>query len=119
MFLIRSAFWLMLLVALIPSDPVAQARMYQTASYALHQAVTFCDRNQAVCKEAQGHWAVMKDKAAIGARMASELISERMTPKPASGPVARPLLEQPLPAADTLLPADRNPDWRIRVKSQQ
>lgn len=123
MFLVRSAFWLALLVALVPSDPGEQARMYQTASYALHQAVTFCDRNAAICKEAQAHWAVFKDKAAIGARMAGDLVNERLT-KPASlpaatpGPSLPPLLEQPQPAADTLRAADREPAWRVRARSQ-
>ena len=123
MFLVRSAFWLALLVALVPSDPGEQARMYQTTSYALHQAVTFCDRNAAICKEAQAHWAVFKDKAAIGARMAGDLVNERLT-KPASlpaaapGPSLPPLLEQPQPAADTLRAADREPAWRVRARSQ-
>lgn len=123
MFLVRSAFWLALIVALIPSDPGDQARMYQTASYALYQTVTFCDRNGALCKEAQAHWAVFKDKAAIGARMASDLVNERLTkpatlPADAPTPSMPPLLERPQPAADTLRAADRAPEWRVRAKSQ-
>jgi hypothetical protein len=117
MFLIRSAFWLALLVALVPSDPGEQARMYQTASYAVYRAVTFCDRNPAICTEAQAYWAVFKEKAAIGSRMASDLLNERLAAKQAPLPAAAPLLEQPLPPADTLRASDRAPEWRVRVKS--
>ena len=119
MFLIRSAFWLALLVALVPNDPGEQARMYQTASYAVHRAVTFCDRNPALCAEAQAYWTIFKDKAVVGARMAGELLNERMAAKQAAEPAARPspLLEPP-PPADTLRAADRAPEWRVRVRQQ-
>ena len=116
MFLIRSAFWLALIVALVPSDPVAQARMYQTASQALHRAATFCDRNREICAEAQVYWAVFKDKAAVGARMATDLVNVRMA-RPTLPPAHTPTLERSLPATDTLRPSDRTPDWRGRVKA--
>jgi hypothetical protein len=118
MFLIRSAFWLALLVALVPSDPGEQARMYQTASYAVYRAVTFCDRNPVICTEAQAYWAIFKEKAAVGSRMAGDLLNERLAAKQAAQPTAAPpLLEPPLPPTDTLREADRTPEWRVRVKS--
>lgn len=119
MFLIRSAFWLTLLVALVPSDPSEQARMYQTASYAVYRAATFCDRNPAVCTEAQAYWAIFKEKAAVGTRMAGDLVNERLAAKQSPAmPIAPPLFEQPLPAADTLRASDRTPEWRVRAKAQ-
>lgn len=120
MFLVRSAFLLAVLVALVPSDAGDQARMYQTASYALHRTLTFCDRNAEMCKQAQAYWVVFQEKAVIGARMASDLVNERLTkqPLPAASPGQSPLLEPPHPAADTLRAADRAPEWRVRVKSQ-
>ena len=99
MFLIRSAFWLALIVMLLPSDPREQAKMYQTASHALHQAATFCDRNQATCVKAEGYWVVFKDKLAIGARMATDLFNERVNGHAPPSPVAA---LEPLPASDTL-----------------
>ena len=113
MFLIRSAFWLALIVMILPSDPREQARYYQTASHALHQAATFCDRNQATCIKAEGYWVVFKDKLAIGARMATDLFNERMHGQPPPSPMAA---LQPLPAGDTLQPTDRTPEWRNRVR---
>ena len=44
MFLIRIAFWVALIVLLLPSDKERQAQLYRTASDAVHKAATFCDR---------------------------------------------------------------------------
>jgi hypothetical protein len=116
MFLIRSAFWLALLVALVPSDPGEQARLYQNVSYVVHRAVTFCDRNPEICAAAQTYWGVFKEKAAAGTRMASDLLNERLAAKQ-TPQAAAPLLEPPLPPADTLRASDRAPEWRVRVKT--
>lgn len=122
MFLIRSAILLTLLVVLLPSEPREQERLYQTASHALHQAATFCDRNAAMCAEAQTHWTHFKAKLAIAGRMAADLVNERMTGQhvPAA-PTHRAL--EPLPAAaarpraDTLGPSDRHPAWRAAPRN--
>jgi hypothetical protein len=116
MFLIRSAFWLAVVVMLLPSDPREQARLYQKASHALHHAATFCDRNGALCRQAEGHWTVFKDKLAIGARMAGDLIGERLAG--GSPQVQLPSLPPRLPAIDTLAPADRAPAWNARTRAQ-
>jgi len=124
MFLIRSAFLLFLLVMLLPSDPREQARLYQTASQALHHAATFCDRNGAICREAQVHWATFKDKLAVGSRMAIDLVNERISGQPPGASLApwpgekRPTLERSLAPQDTLKPADRTPAWRLEARAQ-
>jgi len=119
MFLIRSAFWIALIIWLIPSDPVKQAQMYETASYAVHRATTFCDRNATVCESAAGYWGIFKEKAAVGARMLGDLINERLAgsrpahtvhePMRREGP---PVFERAQPASDTLRPSDRVLEWR-------
>ncbi|MEZ5816859.1 MAG: DUF5330 domain-containing protein [Hyphomicrobiaceae bacterium] len=92
--------------------------MYQTASYAVHRAATFCDRNASVCESAENYWAIFKEKAAVGARMLGDLINERLAGSgPARGPSSTapptsPLLERSEPRGDTLLPSDRRPEWR-------
>ncbi|MBS0241704.1 MAG: DUF5330 domain-containing protein [Proteobacteria bacterium] len=104
-------------MALLPSDPRDQARLYQTASNALYQAATFCDRNQATCAQAQVYWGVFKEKAAIGARMAGDLISERMAADRRDIiPAAK---VEPLPASMQPRSLERDSgDWRQRVRSQ-
>lgn len=109
MFLIRSAFWLAVVVAVLPSDPKDQAQLYQTASSAMHRAATFCDRNEAICTEAQRHFTTFKGKLAIAGRMAGDLINERLAG--AEQPVAEPVVARP--AVDTLSAADRKPTWRV------
>jgi len=123
MFIIRSAFWIAVIIALIPSDPTQQARMYQTASYAVHQAATFCDRNGAMCDSAQTYWGLFKEKAAVGARMLGDLVNERMAAPaaPDRTPRARdltPVLERSAPSSETLGPSDRAPEWRSRARTQ-
>jgi hypothetical protein len=125
MFIIRSAFWIALIIALIPSDPSQQAKMYQTASYAVHRAATFCDRNVAVCDSAHVYWGLFKEKAAVGARMLGDLVNERLTAPPAAdrapqvGPrEMTPVLERSVPSSETLRPTDRAPEWRSRARTQ-
>lgn len=115
MFLIRSAILLALLIAILPSDPAGQARLQATASHALHQAVTFCDRNKDVCDQAGVYWTQFKDKAAVGARMAGELVNEHWKRQQSVHDApAVPRFDQPLPVRDTLSAADRSPDWRLK-----
>jgi hypothetical protein len=123
MFIIRSAFWIALIIALIPSDPSQQAKMYQTASHAVHRAATFCDRNGAVCDTAQAYWGVFKEKAAVGARMLGDLVNERLTGPSAADRAPHvapremtPVLERSVPSSETLRPTDRAPEWRSRAR---
>jgi len=129
MFLVRSAFWIALIIWLIPSDPAKQAQMYETASNAVHRAATFCDRNASVCESAGVYWGVFKEKAAVGARMLGDLINERLAAAPApmqptrsyEEPMRRdrtPVFERTQPASDTLRPSDREPSWRPGTRAQ-
>jgi hypothetical protein len=122
MFLVRSAFWIAVIIWLIPSDPAKQAEMYRTASYAVHRAATFCDRNASMCESAVVYWGIFKEKASVGAGMLGELINERLAgPQPSravyeptrrSEPRETPALERPRPVSDTLRPSDRALEWR-------
>jgi hypothetical protein len=116
MFLFRLAVLAAAGIMLMPNDPADQARVYQTASYALGRAVTFCDRNAAVCRAAEGHWASFREKVSVAARMATQLAQERMTgghpTQPArSGPDQRRSL-------DTLEAADRQPPWHGMARTR-
>lgn len=116
MFLIRSAFLIAVIVAVMPSDPREQAKLYQTASHALHRAATFCERNETLCREAHAHWEVFKVKAGVAAHMARELVNERLSGETPASTVPAGRLE-PYPASDTLTPTDREPTWRHRVRA--
>ena len=78
MFLIRMALWVGLIVLLLPSDKERQAQLYKTASNAVHNAATYCDRNAALCEQGAKHWAVFRTKLEFGAKLVFEMASERV-----------------------------------------
>ena len=122
MFLIRVAFWLGLVVVLLPTDERQQARLYNTAVTTVERVTTFCDRNAQACAAGAEFWATFVRKAEFGARMAVDLVSSggRKEPETAPSPVrAEP--EAPRGRPDprlhpsqrgTLSPADLAPAWR-------
>ncbi|MBO0742651.1 MAG: DUF5330 domain-containing protein [Hyphomicrobiaceae bacterium] len=125
MFLIRLAFWLGLLVLLLPTDERQQARFYTTALATVERAATFCERNAQACAVAAQLWATFLKKAEFGARMAVDLVSsggrsgEGAAPQPyvrepvGSPAPVRPKAEPKLPGGrGTLTPADLTPAWR-------
>lgn len=128
MFLIRAAFWIGLLVLLLPTDETQQARLYTAASAAVERVTTFCDRNPKTCAVGSDVWASFLKKAEFGARMAFDLVTNRnspseatVKPEPASASGTQPTAgkakvdgnaeKKPAPRG-TLTPADLNPPWR-------
>jgi hypothetical protein len=126
MFLIRVAFWLGLVVLLLPTDERQQARLYNTALATVERATTFCERNAQACTVAAQLWATFVKKAEFGARMAIDLMSSGGSSggrgeggparsQPASSPThAKGKAEPKLPATyrGTLTPTDLAPAWR-------
>jgi hypothetical protein len=48
-FLIRAAFWLMILILLLPSDDKQRSEVYGTAEAAVKDVTGFCERNPEPC----------------------------------------------------------------------
>ena len=97
MFLIRLAFWLGLVVLLLPTDERQQAKLYGTAVSTVERVTTFCDRNAQLCSASVDLWATFLSKAEFGARIVGDLITssgrkDEVTP-------ARGRRPHPLPAA--------------------
>jgi hypothetical protein len=123
MFLIRTAFWVGLVVLLLPTDARDQARLYATAAATVERISTFCDRNPRACATGAELWAEFLKKAEFGARMAVDLISGPRTATDAANTVE----EHPnagrargLPATPrgTLKPEDLSPTWRGQPSSR-
>ncbi len=74
MFLIRTAFWLVVLVLLLPTDKDQQNQIYGTAQTAVSDVAGFCDRNPQTCATSQEAFAVLVQKAQYGAGMLMELV---------------------------------------------
>lgn len=115
MFLIRAAFWLMIIVLLIPTDKDQQSQIYGTAQTAMNDLAGFCDRNPQTCATGQDAFEVLVQKAQYGAQMIMALVDQpsgvvaggQPEPVPASGPVPMPENDavMPVPSAVPLDPA--------------
>jgi hypothetical protein len=123
MFLIRVAFWLGLVVLLLPTDERQQARLYNAALATVERATTFCERNAQACTVAAQLWATFVKKAEFGARMAIDLMTSGGRPDEGASargqtssfpPHVRGKADPKLPATDrgTLTPTDLAPAWR-------
>ena len=130
MFLVRMAFWLMILVLLLPTDGQQQSDVYGTAQAAVKDVSGFCGRNPGVCEKGKDAFGVFVQKAQFGAQMlmgffkeqtdgtsASEMVAPAPEPRPA--PAAANWEEEPAQAVpatavsseDTLNPDDLAPAW--------
>ena len=120
LFLIRTAFWLMIIVLLLPTDEQQRSEVYGTAQAAVNDVATFCDRNPETCARGMDAFSVFVQKAQFGARMLMDLINGRAETGEEESPSseARSLFE---PASfdasasqasqDTLNPEDREEAW--------
>jgi hypothetical protein len=122
MFLIRTAFWLMIIVLLLPTDDQQRSEVYGTAQAAVNDVATFCDRNPETCAKGKDAFAVFVQKAEFGARMLMDLINKRggddagdeatdsgEMHSSAADPFMAPA--RYAPSQDTLNPEDREEAW--------
>ena len=77
MFLLRTAFWLMIIILLLPTDGEQQSKVYGTAEATVKDVVTFCDRNPDTCTTGRDAFEVLVHKAEFGARMLMGFIKEQ------------------------------------------
>src|SRR6476660_2902051 len=122
MFLIRVAFWLGLVVVLLPTDERQQARLYNTAVATVERVTTFCDRNAQACTAGAEFWATFVKKAEFGARIAVDLVSSGGQQEGETVPTpvrVEPEWSRPRPeprahpsARGAPRPADLTPGWR-------
>jgi hypothetical protein len=110
-FLLRMAFWLGLVCVLLPGESDTPSPKIDTksavsaAGAAVSDMRGFCDRQPQAC-EVGGQVAVaIGHKAEAGARTLYEIITTRLSEKPA----------EPAVDSGTLTPADLAPAWRSPV----
>ena len=77
MFLIRTAFWLSLLVLILPTDEQQQRVIYGNAQAAVKDLGSFCDRNPGVCEASKNAAHTFGQKAQFGAKMVMDFIQEK------------------------------------------
>ncbi|MGE5510170.1 MAG: DUF5330 domain-containing protein [Bacteroidota bacterium] len=120
MFLIRLAFWLSLLVLVLPTDPRQQEKLFTATSETVHRIATFCERNSTMCERGGEYWTLFKQKLEFGARLAFEIASEHlMTGKAeapeATGSISPTAAARPDRARGAASPAEPVPDTRVKA----
>lgn len=130
MFLIRTAFWLMIVILLLPTDAKQQGEIYGTAQAAVKDISGFCDRNPDACAKGKDVLGTFVQKAQFGFQMLTQLVETKMSEartqtagaaQPDAGSAADPAAWQPvapnvgtpdaMSSDDTLNPADLKPAW--------
>ncbi|MEJ2123151.1 MAG: DUF5330 domain-containing protein [Alphaproteobacteria bacterium] len=116
MFLIRAAFWLGLLVLLLPTDEQQQKVVYGNAEATVKDLSAFCVRNPDVCEASKHAAHIFSKKAQFGAKMLMDFIQETaadndFAPTSDDG-TRRPSLFRK-EAQGTLTANDLRPSWSI------
>lgn len=114
MFLLRTAFWLSVVVILLPADPetgeeaprVTALETLSAAQAAVQDLSQFCVRNPDVCDTSGAAFHVFADKVRYGAKMIYGYFGDD------DGGSAKP-------ARETLTPDDAKPEWRAADKGEQ
>jgi hypothetical protein len=117
-FLLRVAFWLGVVLILLPSggsQPVPTSQVsavdaFSAAKAAMSDMQQFCSRQPTVCDVSSQTAVTLGQRAQIGAKMLYEFLQERFgsdesASAQSTGSVTRP-------SQHTLRPADLSPPWR-------
>jgi uncharacterized protein DUF5330 len=125
-FLIRVAFWLSIVIMLLPtgqSQVAAQApqvgavEAFGAASAAVADMRNFCSRQPEACVVGSHAATAFGHKAQASAKMIYEYLTEKVGPEAAATGIAGNALAPSPQTAEkssqnTLTPADRSPAWR-------
>lgn len=117
MSILRTSFFIGLVIVLLPSDEQQQSQLQERLANASHWAMTFCDRNPLTCERAQSFRQSFVEKAQFGSRL---LIDAIWSPGPSGRPVPSRLDGNHHPterlhhrvSLDTLTRDDLAPAWR-------
>lgn len=116
MFLIRTAFWLSLLILLLPTDEQEQREVYGNAEAAVKDLRTFCSRNPDVCEASKNAAHTFSQKAQFGAKMVMDFINQKTDGtsfQPASDRSSRRPSFFGRNSQNTLTDDDLRPSWSV------
>ncbi len=117
-FLLKVAFWLTIVVLLLPAEQSDEGQQQQVsaldalsaAQSAVQDAGGFCDRNPHACDVGAQAFQTFGEKAQYGAKLLYEFLSARFAgddAQTATGSISAPQR----PGEHTLTPADMEPAW--------
>jgi hypothetical protein len=121
-FLIRAAFWLSIVVILLPTGSqqpksvptIETAEAVSAASAAVSDMRQFCARQPEACTVGSQAAVAFGYKAQAGAKMLYDFLTEALAPAETGSvtPASTRKREASAKSQDTLLPADLTPAWR-------
>jgi Family of unknown function (DUF5330) len=123
-FLLRIAFWLSVVIFLLPSAttskkeggrmPIGAAEALGAAQAAVDDARGFCMRRPEACETGSQALHTFGQKAQQGAKLLYEFLSDRFADTPASNPLKErdATGSVPRPGRHTLSAEDAQPGWR-------
>jgi hypothetical protein len=124
-FLLRVAFWLSIVVILLPSDPARKHDSAQAgisplealgaASAAVEDARGFCSRKPEACEVGSQALQSFGEKAQLGSKYLYEFLSDRFG-EPHSDRITGTISERP--GRQTLTPSDLQPAWKTPAPSE-
>ena len=119
-FLIKAAFWISIVVLLLPADPanrrdtrnhVSASEAFGAAQAAMEDASGFCDRQPDACVVGSQAFQSFGEKAQHGAKLLYEFLSARFAAKQDSSPRNTGSVKPQRPGQHTLEPEDLTPAW--------
>ena len=119
-FLLRAAFWLSVVVLLLPASPSAPGPWGPSAAEAMLAATAavgdmrqFCSRQPDACAVGSQALNQFGHKAQIGAKLLYDFLSDKLSADANPGATAAPAAEHPAKTSqNSLTPADLIPPWR-------
>jgi hypothetical protein len=121
-FLIKVAFWLSVVVLLLPTDPasrddrgralVGPIEAFGAVQAAVEDTSGFCDRQPEACEVGSQAFQTFGEKAQHGAKLLYEFLSSRFATKHDSEPRSTGSIKgERRPGQHTLTPDDLTPAW--------
>jgi len=117
MFLIRIAFWLVILILLLPTSEQQQMAVYGTAESAVKDISGFCQRNPGTCQQGASAIDTFTQKAKFGVKMVMNFVKGSKGGDSSIGVASSDSVagSQYLPSGggsqNTLTPEDAEPVW--------
>lgn len=116
MFLIRTAFWLTLVICLFPTDKTTQEQLLGTAAATFQDLSAFCVRNPEACNKSNVAFEEFGEKAKFGAIMLANFAKDSYS-QPSGDIASKPVVSEQAPIKPaSFKPAPVKPEVRGTLK---
>ncbi len=129
MFFVRAAFWIFLILLLMPTNDKEKSDFYTAASRTVADLSNFCNRNPEVCDSTGAIFETILHKMRTTVEMLEEMVQPASQRRDATGALPRDprseerprrgargdmlmVVPHPTRSGDTLRPGDLQPAWR-------